>query len=760
MDTVLERNQINIEDEMRRSYLDYAMSVIIGRALPDVRDGLKPVHRRVLWAMHELGNYYNKSYKKSARVVGDCIGKYHPHGDTAVYDTVVRLAQDFSMRYPMVDGQGNFGCFTADTKIKMLDGTEKTFAELADLPKDEIFYVYSVDKTGKIVVGEGRNSRITRKNAEIIEVVLDNGEKIRCTPDHRFLLRNGTYKQARHLTAEDSLMAGYFDQAKIKENLNEYLRIWQPKTEEYEFVHHLADEFNAIKGLAKKFDGAFVRHHKNFNRFDNRPTNIERMEFLEHLHLHAAHIAELWQDEDFRQKQRDSVKRYYGENLEVLEERKKRFVEQNKDEEFRRRNGKKVSDTLKSKFKENPQIAAEISRRMKQLWADADYRAKMSKALKGIERRPLTPEEKARVSRIISEKSKAMWQNEAKRAEIVEAITRALSSEEVRAKMSENTKRLWRDEEYRAKYPENHFSRMAKTLWEKPETRELHQQKIKQQRKQESFVKAQSRGVTGSNKRRMAENPAMMRELTELSASSLRKKWKDEDYKRRVMRKRVSRYGSLLIAEFGREKITPNLYQAKRNANWIPKFERVSDYFESFEEFLDASQSYNHKVVEIRLLNEKVDVYDITVDEHHNFLLASGVFVHNSIDGDNPAAMRYCIVGKALTVTDKGLRQIKNIAETEDINIRILSHGQKINTASKWFDCGKHPVKTVKTKHGYEITGTLNHPLLVWETGKDNRPHFVWKTIEELRRGDFLVIDRSEALWTEDEVLLKDFVPH
>ena len=119
MDNLIERNQINIEDEMRRSYLDYAMSVIIGRALPDVRDGLKPVHRRVLWAMHELGNTYNKPYKKSARVVGDVIGKYHPHGDTAVYDTVVRLAQDFSLRYPMVDGQGNFGSIDGDNAAAM-----------------------------------------------------------------------------------------------------------------------------------------------------------------------------------------------------------------------------------------------------------------------------------------------------------------------------------------------------------------------------------------------------------------------------------------------------------------------------------------------------------------------------------------------------------------------------------------------------------------------------------------------------------------
>lgn len=105
---------VNIEDELRQSYLDYAMSVIVGRALPDVRDGLKPVHRRVLFAMSELNNSYNRPYMKSARVVGEVIGKYHPHGDSAVYDTIVRMAQDFSMRYLLVDGQGNFGSVDGD----------------------------------------------------------------------------------------------------------------------------------------------------------------------------------------------------------------------------------------------------------------------------------------------------------------------------------------------------------------------------------------------------------------------------------------------------------------------------------------------------------------------------------------------------------------------------------------------------------------------------------------------------------------------
>ncbi|MFT4564195.1 MAG: DNA gyrase subunit A, partial [Gammaproteobacteria bacterium] len=110
---------INIEDEMRNSYMAYAMSVIVGRALPDVRDGLKPVHRRALFTMSENGNDWNKPYRKSARIVGDVMGKYHPHGDSAIYDTIVRMAQPFSLRYMLVDGQGNFGSVDGDAPAAM-----------------------------------------------------------------------------------------------------------------------------------------------------------------------------------------------------------------------------------------------------------------------------------------------------------------------------------------------------------------------------------------------------------------------------------------------------------------------------------------------------------------------------------------------------------------------------------------------------------------------------------------------------------------
>src|SRR5437879_1882852 len=146
-----EKFPVTIEDEVRRSYLDYAMSVIIGRALPDVRDGLKPVHRRSLYGMWEQSNFHNRPYKKSARIVGDVLGKYHPHGEGSVYDSVVRMAQEFSMRYPLVDGQGNFGSVDGDPPAAMRY-TEARLTPLAvelmrDLDKETVDFQPNYDES-------------------------------------------------------------------------------------------------------------------------------------------------------------------------------------------------------------------------------------------------------------------------------------------------------------------------------------------------------------------------------------------------------------------------------------------------------------------------------------------------------------------------------------------------------------------------------------------------------------------------------------
>ena len=267
-----------ITTELSKSYLDYAMSVIVARALPDVRDGLKPVHRRILYAMHLMGlHFVGSSTVKSAKVVGEVLGKYHPHGDMAVYDAMVRMAQTFSMRYPLVHGQGNFGCFTKDTKIKLTDGRSLDFGQLIKEQKEgkkHWGFTFNTD-LGLVEIAQITKPRLTRKGAHLVEVELDNGLKIRCTPDHRFLLRNGKYKEAKDLGKNESLMPLYLvshDGLKDK-NLKDYEMVHQPNNNESQFIHHLADSWNLTNDIYDKSSGR-VRHHKDFNKHNNNPDNI------------------------------------------------------------------------------------------------------------------------------------------------------------------------------------------------------------------------------------------------------------------------------------------------------------------------------------------------------------------------------------------------------------------------------------------------------------------------------------------------------
>ena len=269
-----------ITEEMAESYIEYAISVIVSRALPDVRDGLKPVHRRILYAMYEMGLKHDAKFRKSATVVGETMGKLHPHGDAAIYDSLVRMAQDFSLRYPLVQGQGNFGCFTKDTKIQLTDGRSLSFEELIKEGKQgKKNYTFTFNsKTKKIEITEIKKPRLTRKNEKIIEVTLDNGEKIKCTMDHLFMIRDGSYKKATDLKKGDSLMPLYTKLYKGGDkNLRGYEIVYQPMMEKWEFTHHLSDDYNLRNRIYKKSAGR-IRHHKDFNKFNNNPDNILRIQ--------------------------------------------------------------------------------------------------------------------------------------------------------------------------------------------------------------------------------------------------------------------------------------------------------------------------------------------------------------------------------------------------------------------------------------------------------------------------------------------------
>ncbi|HKY51416.1 MAG TPA: DNA gyrase subunit A [Candidatus Limnocylindria bacterium] len=208
-----------LEHEMRKAYLDYSMSVIVARALPDVRDGLKPVQRRILWTMNEMGLRNDRPYRKCAAIVGDVMGKYHPHGDVPIYDALVRLAQDFAARYPLVQGQGNFGCFSGDTKVELYNGEQRTLAELVDMAhRGARVDVFTVDAHRNVRIKPMRAPRLVRRNDPVQKVTLESGAEIVCTPDHRFMLRDGTYREARELKAKDQLMP--FARSSIPERLH------------------------------------------------------------------------------------------------------------------------------------------------------------------------------------------------------------------------------------------------------------------------------------------------------------------------------------------------------------------------------------------------------------------------------------------------------------------------------------------------------------------------------------------------------------
>ncbi len=385
-----------IGDEMKTAYINYAMSVIVGRALPDIRDGLKPVHRRILFGMQDLSIFHNKPFKKCARIVGHVLGTMHPHGDMAVYDALVRMAQDFSLRYPLVKGQGNFGCFTIDTKVKLADGRDVAFGQLVkEHQQGKRNFTYTVNNNGFIEIAEIKNPRLTKKSQRIMKVVLDNGEEIKCTLDHRFMLKNGKYKAASSLNSSDSLMplnirlSTKDDTPKLP--LVGYHLVHQPKTSEWMGSHLLADEWNIKKGIYEMSSG-------------------ER-------------------------------------------------------------------------------------------------------------------------------------------------------------------------------------------------------------------------------------NPFLMNQIAAKAKISLEKKWKTPSYKERVMRTKVLGYVNTLSKKHS--KITPLIYEEERSSNWIPHLDSALKYFTDFAEMVEAAKVYNHKINHIKILNEYCDVYDLTVEGTHNFALAAGVFVHNSVDGDSAASMRY-----------------------------------------------------------------------------------------------------------------------
>jgi len=502
----------SISDEMQDSYLDYAMSVIISRALPDVRDGLKPVQRRILYAMGDIGLRANAKSRKSATVVGEVLGKYHPHGDASVYDTMVRMAQDFSMRYQLVHGQGNFGCFTKDTHVQLTDGRTLSFGELVkEHAAGKKNYTYTINQAGLVAIAEIKHPRKTKQRAKLIRVSLDNGTSVRCTPDHLFMTRDGNYKKASELQEQESLMPLYQKFSTQEDRLHRagYVLLYQQKTGTWVPAHHLADNYNLTKKTYKKSAGR-VRHHSDFNKLNNNPDNIQRVGWGEHFDIHAQHASQQHTNVAYREK---------------IAEGRKKFWSQEKNRE---------------------KYASRMSERNKKNWQDPVYRKKMKVFLSEVNKKYLK-----------------------KHPEVLKEIA-------------------------------NRASRTMKKLWQNPMYREIFNEKI-----------------SASNKRRLTNNTGKIKFL-------------------HVCREIIKKQNSLNKEMYERDRNI--VYPYGKSPVWDTA---LLKYYENNITLLQKELHYNHKVTKVEWLHEKEDVYDLTIDKSHNFALACGIFVHNSMDGDSAAAMRY-----------------------------------------------------------------------------------------------------------------------
>jgi len=248
-----------------------------------------------------------------------------------------------------------------------------------------------------------------------------------------------------------------------------------------------------------------------------------------------------------------------------------------------------------------------------------------------------------------------------------ESVKKALSSVIVRKKISNNSKKLWKDPIYRAKYPPERLSKLSKKLWKDPKFQELQRKKAAQQWQSLEFREKFIAGVIVANKKRLEKNPNIMKELAQKAKISLHRNWQNPLYKERVIRSKILGYTYKLLNKYS--KVSPRIYEKERTNNRIPKIEKALNYFNNFSEIIERAQKHNHKVVKIRVLQKKEDVYDLTTEPWHNFLLDAGVFVHNSIDNDPPAASRYteCKLSKIGEETLKDInRETVNFRDNYD----------------------------------------------------------------------------------------------
>lgn len=444
----------------------------------------------------------------------------------------------------IVEGDSAGGCFSGDTKVALVDGRSISFLELVKEQKEgKTNYCYTISKDGEVIVSEIKNVRRTKQNTKVVKITLDNQEEIICTPDHKFMLRDGFYKQAKNLTPKDSLMPLYkkLSERKGRINIEGYEMVFNPSTSRWVFTHILSDKYNLEKNEYSKSSGTH-RHHVDYNKLNNNPDNIIRLSQEQHLKLHRDHISKTLHNEKV------------FEQLRVLR----------RTPEFRE---KMRTRMLK------PQTRKLLSQNAKKQWNNEEYKQYMVEKFLAFY---FTNEQYQKESEnILKRASDNYWANE-----------------ENRVKQSRRTSK------YFETHPElkKELSKLAKKQWSNSDLRKWRAEKTKAQWTDE-FRK----------KRKKAYNRTYLNRGL------------------KVMKSIYDHFGEISVEIY--DKVRMEL-----NDKTLIKLSTICDRFFNgdLDRLEDAVINYNHKIVSIEYLKEKIDVYDLEVPHTHNFALASGVFVHNS----------------------------------------------------------------------------------------------------------------------------------